>query len=129
MQSWTNAAGSSSLNANGAEDLIRMDKYQTVVNSYLRAIGKTPRIDISKHKYFPYPQAQVDINLTFRIPADNRRAIMQPGNARFRALPAAISKAAAPVLSYIYKYNCQVPYATFPVFHCDFDYWSGPFRL
>jgi starch-binding outer membrane protein, SusD/RagB family len=44
------------------EDLIRMDKYQSVVNSYLSAIGKTPRIDISKHKYFPYPQAQVDIN-------------------------------------------------------------------
>lgn len=44
------------------EDLIRMDKYQSVVNTYLSAIGKTPRIDINKHRYFPYPQAQVDIN-------------------------------------------------------------------
>ena len=44
------------------EDLIRMDKYQSMVNTYLSAIGKTPRIDINKHRYFPYPQAQVDIN-------------------------------------------------------------------
>lgn len=43
-------------------DLIRMGKYQQVVNAYLTAIGKTPVIDINKHRYFPYPQTQVDIN-------------------------------------------------------------------
>lgn len=44
------------------EDLMRMDKYQSVVNEYLTAIGKTNRVDINKNRYFPYPQAQVDIN-------------------------------------------------------------------
>ncbi|GGH48537.1 hypothetical protein GCM10007423_49830 [Dyadobacter endophyticus] len=44
------------------EDLIRMGKYQSVVNTYLSSIGKAPRIDINKHKYFPYPQTQVDLN-------------------------------------------------------------------
>jgi hypothetical protein len=44
------------------QDLIRMDKYQPVVNTYLEAAGKQPAIDISKHKYFPYPQTQVDLN-------------------------------------------------------------------
>jgi hypothetical protein len=44
------------------EDLIRMDKYQTMVNTYLTAVGLPARIDISKHKYFPYPQGQVDLN-------------------------------------------------------------------
>ncbi len=44
------------------EDLIRTGKYQSVVNAYLVAIGQPARIDINKHKYFPYPQAQVDLN-------------------------------------------------------------------
>jgi hypothetical protein len=44
------------------EDLVRMGKYQSMVNTYLTAIGQPARIDINKHKYFPYPQAQVDLN-------------------------------------------------------------------
>lgn len=43
-------------------DLIRMGKYQEVVNAYLKSIGKQEVIDISKHRYFPYPQTQVDLN-------------------------------------------------------------------
>ena len=43
-------------------DLIRMGKYQQVTNTYLQAIGKTPVIDINKHRYFPYPQTQADLN-------------------------------------------------------------------
>lgn len=43
-------------------DLIRMGKYQQVTNTYLSAIGKQPVIDINKHRYFPYPQTQVDLN-------------------------------------------------------------------
>lgn len=44
------------------QDLIRMDKYQSTVNTYLTAVGKVPSINIAKDKYFPYPQAQVDLN-------------------------------------------------------------------
>jgi len=44
------------------EDLIRMGKYESVVNKYLSDVGKQPRINMAKHKYFPYPQAQVDLN-------------------------------------------------------------------
>ncbi|MCC6289526.1 MAG: RagB/SusD family nutrient uptake outer membrane protein [Chitinophagaceae bacterium] len=44
------------------QDLIRTGKYQDVVNTYLVAIGKSAIIDINKNKYFPYPQAQVDLN-------------------------------------------------------------------
>ncbi|NQX52483.1 RagB/SusD family nutrient uptake outer membrane protein [Pedobacter panaciterrae] len=43
-------------------DLIRMGKYQEVVNTYLKSVGKPASIDIAKHKYFPYPQTQVDLN-------------------------------------------------------------------
>ncbi|GAO42151.1 RagB/SusD family nutrient uptake outer membrane protein [Flavihumibacter petaseus] len=43
-------------------DLIRMGKYQQVTNDYLESIGKDPVIDINKHRYFPYPQSQVDLN-------------------------------------------------------------------
>ncbi len=43
-------------------DLIRMGKYQEVVNGYLKSIGKPASIDIAKHRYFPYPQTQVDLN-------------------------------------------------------------------
>ncbi|WP_211330069.1 RagB/SusD family nutrient uptake outer membrane protein [Deminuibacter soli] len=44
------------------QDLIRMNKYQDVVNTYLNAVGKQPVISMPKHKYFPYPQTQVDLN-------------------------------------------------------------------
>ncbi len=44
------------------EDLIRMDKYETIQNAYLAATGKTTRVNIAKNKYFPYPQTQVDLN-------------------------------------------------------------------
>ena len=44
------------------QDLIRMGKYQEVTNAYLTAIGKTPAINIAKHKYYTYPQTQVDLN-------------------------------------------------------------------
>ncbi|MEX6686173.1 RagB/SusD family nutrient uptake outer membrane protein [Danxiaibacter flavus] len=43
-------------------DLIRMDKYQQVTNAYLQSIGKDPAINITKNKYFTYPQTQVDLN-------------------------------------------------------------------
>lgn len=44
------------------QDLIRMGKYESVVNAYLTAVGKIPSINIAKDKYFSYPQAQVDLN-------------------------------------------------------------------
>lgn len=44
------------------QDLIRMGKYESVVNAYLTAVGKTPTISISRDKYFSYPQSQVDLN-------------------------------------------------------------------
>ncbi|MGO4290918.1 RagB/SusD family nutrient uptake outer membrane protein [Chitinophaga sp. RAB17] len=46
------------------QDLIRMDKYQSVVNKYLTAVGKTATITMPRDKYFSYPQAQIDINKT-----------------------------------------------------------------
>lgn len=44
------------------QDLIRMGKYESVVNAYLSAVGKVPSIQIARDKYFSYPQAQVDLN-------------------------------------------------------------------
>ncbi|HVI45878.1 MAG TPA: RagB/SusD family nutrient uptake outer membrane protein [Chitinophaga sp.] len=44
------------------QDLIRMGKYESVVNAYLTAVKKVPSIQIARDKYFPYPQAQVDLN-------------------------------------------------------------------
>lgn len=44
------------------QDLIRMGKYESVVNTYLTAVGKTASITLPRDKYFPYPQAQVDLN-------------------------------------------------------------------
>ncbi|MET3876880.1 RagB/SusD family nutrient uptake outer membrane protein [Chitinophaga sp. OAE865] len=44
------------------QDLIRMGKYESVVNKYLTAVGKTPTISLARDKYFPYPQAQTDLN-------------------------------------------------------------------
>ncbi|KIC96489.1 RagB/SusD family nutrient uptake outer membrane protein [Flavihumibacter solisilvae] len=44
------------------QDLIRTGKYQEITNKYLEAIDELPSIDINKHRYFPYPQTQVDLN-------------------------------------------------------------------
>lgn len=44
------------------QDLIRMGKYETVVNTYLKAAKLTPTIQMPRDKYFSYPQAQTDIN-------------------------------------------------------------------
>lgn len=43
-------------------DLIRMNKYDVIVNAYLSRIGQQPVITMPKNKYFPYPQSQVDLN-------------------------------------------------------------------
>ncbi len=44
------------------EDLIRMNKYDVIVNAYLTRIGQTPSITMPKNTYFPYPLAQVQID-------------------------------------------------------------------
>lgn len=44
------------------QDLIRMGKYQQVVNTYLTAIGKPATVNIARDKYFSYPQTQADLN-------------------------------------------------------------------
>lgn len=43
-------------------DLIRMGKYDVIVNAYLTRIGQPATISMPKNKYFPYPQAQVNLN-------------------------------------------------------------------
>ncbi len=43
-------------------DLIRMNKYDVIVNAYLARIGQPANIVMPKHKYFPYPQSQVNLN-------------------------------------------------------------------
>jgi hypothetical protein len=43
-------------------DLIRMNKYDVLVNAYLTRIGQTPAIVMPKNKYFPYPLSQVQLN-------------------------------------------------------------------
>ncbi|MFT4205102.1 MAG: RagB/SusD family nutrient uptake outer membrane protein [Chitinophagaceae bacterium] len=43
-------------------DLIRMDRYEEYTNAYLSSIGLTYTVTLSKNKYFPYPQDQVDLN-------------------------------------------------------------------
>jgi len=43
-------------------DLIRMGKYDVIVNAYLTRIGQTPAISLPKNKYFPYPLSQVQVN-------------------------------------------------------------------
>ncbi|MEP7376945.1 MAG: RagB/SusD family nutrient uptake outer membrane protein [Chitinophagaceae bacterium] len=43
-------------------DLIRMNKYDVIVNAYLNRIGQPSNIVMPKNKYFPYPQSQVDLN-------------------------------------------------------------------
>lgn len=43
-------------------DLIRMNKYDVIVNAYLQRIGEPATIQMPKNKYFPYPQSQVNLN-------------------------------------------------------------------
>ena len=43
-------------------DLIRMNKYDVIVNAYLNRIGQPSNIAMPKNKYFPYPQSQVNLN-------------------------------------------------------------------
>ncbi|HEY1202913.1 MAG TPA: RagB/SusD family nutrient uptake outer membrane protein, partial [Niastella sp.] len=43
-------------------DLIRMNKYDVIVNAYLNRIGQPSNIAMPKNKYFPYPQGQVNLN-------------------------------------------------------------------
>jgi len=43
-------------------DLIRMGKYEQVVNAYLARIGKSPSIQMPRDQFFPYPTSQVSIN-------------------------------------------------------------------
>ena len=43
-------------------DLIRMGKYDVIVNAYLNRIGQPANIVLPKNKYFPYPQGQVNLN-------------------------------------------------------------------
>lgn len=44
------------------EDLIRMNKYDALVNAYLTRIGQPAVIVMPKDKYFPYPLSQVTLN-------------------------------------------------------------------
>ncbi|MDQ6889334.1 MAG: RagB/SusD family nutrient uptake outer membrane protein [Bacteroidota bacterium] len=43
-------------------DLIRMNKYDIIVNAYLQRIGEPAAIQMPRNKYFPYPQSQVNLN-------------------------------------------------------------------
>lgn len=43
-------------------DLIRMGKYDVIVNAYLQRIGQPATIVMPKNQYFPYPQSQVNLN-------------------------------------------------------------------
>lgn len=43
-------------------DLVRMGKYESVVNAYLTRIGQSPSIQMPRDQYFPYPFNQVTIN-------------------------------------------------------------------
>ena len=43
-------------------DLIRMDKYDVIVNAYLIRVGQPASIVMPKNRYLPYPQNQVDLN-------------------------------------------------------------------
>ena len=43
-------------------DLIRMGKYDVIVNAYLNRIGEPSNIVMPKNRYFPYPQGQVNLN-------------------------------------------------------------------
>jgi len=43
-------------------DLIRMGKYESIVNAYLTSIGQPASIVMPKNRYFTYPQNQVNLN-------------------------------------------------------------------
>jgi len=43
-------------------DLIRMGKYDVIVNGYLNRIGQPSNIVMPKNTYFPYPQGQVNLD-------------------------------------------------------------------
>jgi hypothetical protein len=43
-------------------DLIRMGKYDSIVNAYLNRIGQPSNISMPKNTYFPYPQGQVNLD-------------------------------------------------------------------
>ena len=43
-------------------DLIRMGKYDAIVNGYLNRIGQPSNIVMPKNTYFPYPQGQVNLD-------------------------------------------------------------------
>lgn len=43
-------------------DLIRMGKYDVLVNAYLTRIGQPANIQMPKNQYFPYPLSQVTLN-------------------------------------------------------------------
>jgi len=43
-------------------DLIRMGKYDVLVNAYLNRIGQPSNITMPKNTYFPYPQGQVNLD-------------------------------------------------------------------
>jgi hypothetical protein len=44
------------------EDLIRMNKYDVLVNAYLTRIGQPAVVTMPKDQYFPYPLSQVTLN-------------------------------------------------------------------
>lgn len=43
-------------------DLMRMGKYDVIVNGYLTRTGQTPHVQMPRDQYFPYPLNQVQIN-------------------------------------------------------------------
>jgi hypothetical protein len=43
-------------------DLLRMDKYDVIVNAYLTRTGQTAHVQLPRDQYFPYPLNQVTIN-------------------------------------------------------------------
>lgn len=43
-------------------DLLRMNKYDVIVNAYLNRIGQPTNVVMPKNKYFTYPQRAVNVN-------------------------------------------------------------------
>ncbi|MCV9929918.1 RagB/SusD family nutrient uptake outer membrane protein [Flavobacterium sp. LS1R49] len=44
------------------QDLIRMNKYDVLVNAYHLRVGEAAQIKMPQNKYYTYPQSQVDLN-------------------------------------------------------------------
>ncbi|KLT70307.1 MULTISPECIES: RagB/SusD family nutrient uptake outer membrane protein [unclassified Flavobacterium] len=44
------------------QDLIRMNKFDVLVNAYHLRVGETAQIKMPQNKYYTYPQSQVDLN-------------------------------------------------------------------